>query len=347
MFANNLSTDYTDKIYMEPALVYLNLVIVVIATVVVVANGVAVVVLMRCTRIPFQTKYISISLITSDALVAFVLIVYQVEIFMFDANTDVTQSLRDVTVGMVHGVNWCSLTFLSVDRAIALKANLRYTELITRRTINTILLCIWTFYFTMIPALTFHGFQTVCFPHIDENCDTIEATKVANSVVVFPLVMFGAAITCTNTYVYRIAQRHARQIADIQRSAFDRGLIHPDNAMSERQFSATKAVVSIVLAFILLHVPLLIHHILDLFIPDQRMMAPRRLYLFFAYSLNQLSSFVNLTLYAGKFLEFKMHLYLFLGKCCNRFNKRAQDIRVDVFNIVVSSDSTHRTHVEQ
>ena len=43
--------------------------------------------------------------------------------------------------------------------------------------------------------------------------------------------MFGEAIICTNTYVYRITQRHARQIVDIQRSAFDRILIHPDNAV--------------------------------------------------------------------------------------------------------------------
>ena len=347
MYAGNISTGYVEDIYVQPAIVFLNMVIVVIATTVVVGNGVAVVVLMRCTRIPFQTKYISISLISSDALVAFVLIVNQVVIFMFGVSTDLTHSLRDVTVGMVHGVNWCSVTFLSVDRAIALKANLRYAELVTRRTINTILLCIWTFYFTMIPALTLYGFKTACDPHIDGNCVFLEETKEARSLIVMPLVMFGAAIICTNTYVYRVAQRHARQIADIQRSAFDRGLIHPDNAMSERQFSAAKAVVSIVLAFILLHAPLVIHHLMMLVLPDQRLEVPRRVYYFFAYSLNQLSSFVNLTLYAGKFMEFKMHLYLLLGKCCNRFNKRAQEIRVDVFNIVVSSESTNRTHVEQ
>ena len=69
-----------------------------------------------------------------------------------------------VTVGMMYGVNWCSVTFLSVDRAIALKANLRYAELVTRRTINTIL-CIWIFYFTMIPSLMLYGFITACDPH--------------------------------------------------------------------------------------------------------------------------------------------------------------------------------------
>jgi len=49
------------------------------------------------------------------------------------------------------------------------------------------------------------------------NCDTTEATKVVNLVIVLPLFMFGVVIICTNTYVYRVAQRHARQIADIQR----------------------------------------------------------------------------------------------------------------------------------
>ena len=144
----------------------------------------------------------------------------------------------------------------------------------------------------------------------------MEKTKEARSVIMLPLVMFGAAIICTNTYEYRIAQRHARQIADIQTRAFDRGLIHPDNAMSERQFSAAKTVVSIVLAFILLHVPLVIHHLKMLVSSDQSEQVSSRLYFFYAYVLNQLSSFVNLTLYAGKFREFKMHLYLVLGKTC-------------------------------
>ena len=112
----------------------------------------------------------------------------------------------------------------------------------------------------------------------------MEKTKEARSVIMLPLVMFGAAIICTNTYVYRVAQRHARQIADIQRSAFDRGLIHPDNAMSERQFSAAKAVVSIVLAFILLHAPLVIHHLMMLVSSDQSEQVSSRL--FYAYVLN-------------------------------------------------------------
>ena len=73
--ADNVSTYYVNEIYVQPAIVYLNIVIVVIATLVVVGNGIAVIVLMRCTRIPFQTKYISISLISSDALDAFVLVV--------------------------------------------------------------------------------------------------------------------------------------------------------------------------------------------------------------------------------------------------------------------------------
>ena len=75
MYAGNISTGYVEDIYVQPAIVYLNIVIVVIATLVVVGNGIAVIVLMRCTRIPFQTKYISISLISSDALDAFVLVV--------------------------------------------------------------------------------------------------------------------------------------------------------------------------------------------------------------------------------------------------------------------------------
>ena len=74
MFVNNVSTCYADEISAEAALLNLHMVVVVIAALAVIGNGVALVVLMRCKRIPFQTKYISISVISSDALGAFVLI---------------------------------------------------------------------------------------------------------------------------------------------------------------------------------------------------------------------------------------------------------------------------------
>jgi len=102
MSGNNVSTNITDEIYAEPALEYLDIVVVVMPALAVVGNGIAVVVLMRCKRIPFQTKYISISLIYSDTLGAFVLIVYQVVTYMFGVNTDVIKILKNVTVGMMY-----------------------------------------------------------------------------------------------------------------------------------------------------------------------------------------------------------------------------------------------------
>ena len=68
MSVNNVSTDYGDEIYAEPSLEYIDIVVVAMPALAVVGNGVAVVVLMICKRIPFQIKYIFINLISSDAL---------------------------------------------------------------------------------------------------------------------------------------------------------------------------------------------------------------------------------------------------------------------------------------
>ena len=68
MSVNNVSTDYGDEIYAEPSLEYIDIVVVAMPALAVVGNGVTVVVLMICKRIPFQTKYIFINLISSDAL---------------------------------------------------------------------------------------------------------------------------------------------------------------------------------------------------------------------------------------------------------------------------------------
>ena len=56
MSVNNVSTDYGDEIYAEPSLEYIDIVVVAMPALAVVGNGVTVVVLMICKRIPFQNQ---------------------------------------------------------------------------------------------------------------------------------------------------------------------------------------------------------------------------------------------------------------------------------------------------
>ena len=335
----NVSGNFTDEMDFSPTTMLINIICTTVALIICIGNISATVVLNRCTGIPFQPKNISISFILSDAVGALVLVLFQVVIFIFGIQTSLMWNLRSATVGFMHSISWCSVTALSLDRAIALKANLRYAELVTQRTINVTLLCIWLLNLTILPVVTVYGFVSTCSFRIDMHCDVWVATEHVRLLMLSLLVIFGIVVVVSSTYVLQIARRHKRQITNIKCNG---KITSPDNLISENQFSVTKAVITIVVTFVILHGPVFTHYILGVFKPDGRDEVPRRMFYFFSYTMVQISSFVNLLLYTGKFVEFKYHLYKLFGQLCGVFARRADDMRVNVYNIVVSEESYNK-----
>lgn len=300
----------------------------------------AVAIIRRCTRIPFQTQKLSISFILSDALGSVVFLFHQIVIFIFGISTDLTHNTRIVSLGMLLSIGWFSLAALALDRAIALSSNLRYATLIRRRTVNVTILFIWTFHFISIPSIFAFGLMTVCDMRIDGYCDIWRATKPARVFKIFLLVIVAFIVVGANAYVFRIARRHKRQIADIKNACFTGKRINP---ISENQFSASQAVFTIGLAFIVLHAPIVIHLVILENSVHVRRHEHRRLFHAFSFICMQINSFISLRLYAGKFKEFKMHAYSFFGRFIKSYAKKSEDLRVDVYNIVVSSELAHKS----
>lgn len=302
----------------------------------------AIMIIKKCSRIPFQTQLLSINFIFSDSIGALAFIVNQCIILVFGINNDLTQNMRIVTVGTMFSVSLFSIGVLSFDRAFALKAHLRYSTMIRRRTIGFVIVFIWAFHLTWAPLSLLFGFKTKCNFQFNDNCDIWEATYPFRFSLMVLLVVVVFFVVSSNVYVYRIARHHERQIADVRNFTFKRSLVTSISIISERQFTATKAVFKIVMAFILLHGPTIIHHFVFESNVEGREDLPRRLLYGVSYFCIQISSFLNLLLYAGKFKEFKMHLYLFIGKYCTRYSRKADILKVDIYNIMVYTDSSKK-----
>ena len=323
------------EVILQPLILVLNVVSPLISVMVVAVNLVSIIVLMRCKRMPFQTRNISISFMLSDALGGLVLILIQVVIHGFGISTELMITLRTCLVGVFQAVSWCSVAALSIDRAVALKANLRYAMLVTRTTIIKVIISIWACWLFLLPLVIVAGIVQACDE--DSTCSAWTGTQAARSTITVLMVVVGAVVVVSNAYVHKVARHHERQIAKTNTSKGNH--TNPESRISERQFSATKAVATIVLMYSILHTPMVANHLVLGFYQNVRDSAPRRFYNFVAYTLIQVNTFINLSLYAGKFKEYKMQLYLLLGKCCKPYDRRAQRLRVDVYNIVVSNES--------
>lgn len=322
---------------LSPLMTYINYACVFVAGVIFVSDMFAIMLMMRCTRIPFQAKKLSMNFMFSDALGALVFLINQVIIFIFGINTDLTHNFRIVTVGMMMNISCFAVAALAIDRAIALKANLRYSAFVRSKTIDKAIVFIWIFHFVTITGLMVYGLKKTCNLQLDETCDAWAATKMTRFFKFSLLVIAGIVITVSYVYIHTIARRHQRQITSLRNAIFKGNNVNPDCTISERQFQTTKAVIIIVLAFILLHIPMIIH----LFILEsnvgRRNETPRRMFHAFSYACIQINSFVSLKLYVGKFKEFKLRLYQILGRCFGRYAKEAELLRVHVYNITISS----------
>jgi len=325
---------------MSTLIVVLNYATGVIALFIFIGDVFAIYIMKKCKRIPFQIKYLSISYILSDATGALVFVINQVVILMFMMSTDLTHNIRIVSVGIMLSVSWFSVAALSMDRAVGLKVNLRYATMVRRKTINITISIIWMFHIITMPFVMIYGFKTACNLIMDEHCNPWAATKLVRFYIMVLLLIVGFLVVGSNAYVHRIARRHERQIADIKKSAFTGRCINPDSPISERQLSATKAILSIIVSFVLFHAPIIIHLLVLESNIHARHELPRRLFHVFSFACIQINSFVNLFLYFGKFKEFKFQLYLVLGGIFKSFSEVAERQRVDVYNIVVSNDST-------
>ncbi|XP_053398051.1 uncharacterized protein LOC128556566 [Mercenaria mercenaria] len=141
-----------------------------------------------------------------------------------------------------------------------------------------------------------------------------------------------------NVIVYKVARRHAIQIDALKQTASSDKMRYPDS-VSERQYAAIIVFVKIVTAILCLQTPIIVTMIISTSYPDLRDQTPMRVFRSLAYLCFLINSFVNLYMYIWKLKECEMNLYYMLAKFFKQYKSRAEVLRLEVYNIVVSSQA--------
>jgi uncharacterized membrane protein YjgN (DUF898 family) len=152
------------------------------------------------------------------------------------------------------------------------------------------------------------------------------------------LIFYEIVLAVSYVIIHGIASRHARDMI-ASNMAYNGQTHHNPESLTSRQFAATKVIIKIVLSFMLLHAPVVIHLIVSESNTSIRHERFRRIFHFLSYVCIQINSFISLRLYVFKFDECKLHLYLMLSCISKKYESKVEKLRVDVYDIVVYTKS--------
>ena len=140
----------------------INYVLLLLSLVIALMELVAVSVLQRCNRIPACSRIFSMSYFLSDAVGSLVFAVHQVMIFIFGLNDDIVLNSRIVLVGTMMAVSWASVAFMSLDRVVAIKINLKYNLYSSKFKIYLLVSFIWIVNIAIIAVAIVIGLRYNC-----------------------------------------------------------------------------------------------------------------------------------------------------------------------------------------
>ena len=302
---------------------------------------VAVFLLQRCKKVPAFSRILSTSFILGDAAGALVFAIHQIIIFIFGINNDTMLSSRVLSVGAMLTVCWASVAFMSIERVVALKINIKYNLYTSKLRIYLLVSFIWIVNILIVTVAVITGFHFHCNLENDV-CDIWESSKAGRFVMMSLLIFYECILLVSYIIIHGIASRHARSMQAPNMITYGRSQNNPES-LTNVQYTATKAILKIVLAFMLLHAPIVIHLIIFESNTNLRNDRIRRVFHAISYSCIQINSFVSMHLYVAKIDEFKLKFYLILSRFVKKYETKAEDLRFKVYDIVVSTKVSRST----
>ena len=314
----------------------LNIILTLVCIIIVCCDIIAILVMRRCKRVPYQCLHLSISYLSSEIVELLLFVIHELLIFGFDLNTDILFNSRITTVAIMHCISSASMAAIILERVFALKANLKYTLALKRIKIHLIIAVIWlthimvTFFVVSI-SFHYHCNWTIA------NCDFTEVNKIAKYCFLILTILYDVIMVLANAIVYKIARQHAIQIDAMQQAAATKGTSNYPDTVSERQYASIVVFVKIVTIYVLFQVPIVFAMLIGTNFPEIRDKTPLRMLRSIGYFLFLLNSFLNLYFYIIKIKECRMVLFFMLGKVSKKYEHKANVIRLEVFDIVVYS----------
>ena len=332
-----INTAQTGTLPHHPVSTYIsNIILTLMCIIIVCCDVIAILVMRRCKRVPYQCLNLSISYLSSEIVGLLLFVIHELLIFGFDFNTDILFNSRITTVAIMHCISSASMAAIILERVFALKANLKYTLALKRIKIHLIIAVIWLTHIIVTVFVVSISFHYQCNWTI-ANCDFAEVNKIAKYCFLILTIFYDVIMVFANTIVYKIARQHAIQIDAMKQTTTTKGTSNYPDTVSERQYASIVVFVKIVTLYVLFQVPMVFAMLIGTNIPEIRHRTPMRMLRSIAYFLFLLNSFLNLYFYIIKIKECRMVWFFMLGKVFKKFKQKANVIRLEVFDIVVYS----------
>ncbi|XP_045206692.2 uncharacterized protein LOC123558921 [Mercenaria mercenaria] len=317
-----------------PLLFVLNYSTLFVSIVIIFCEIAAVFILQRCKRMLPSSRILSTSFILSDAAGAFLFAIHQILILVCGINNDVTHNSRILAVGTMLTVSWASVASMSLERVIALKVNIKYNINASKLKIYLLVSFIWMANVLIVTVAFLLGFQHHCSSALGI-CDLWKASKAGRFAMMSLLIFYEIILVVSYVIIHNIASRHEKNILAPKRT-FGQSKSNPET-LTQRQYAATVTILKIVLAFMLLHAPIVIHLFVFESQVSLRNETLRRIFHALSYLCIQINSFVSVHLYVAKFDECKLYFYLTLSRIFKNYGDQAEELRVKVYDIVLST----------
>lgn len=288
-------------------------------------------ILRRCKKIPRQSLQLYYSYILSDLVGVAQIIVMTVIINGLGLDTEYTYSVRIVSFGVLHNISSASITSIIFERVLTLKAKLKYQQTLKRVNIKFVIISFWTFHVMLALVLIPIRLYKICNFELT-GCDIHEVISTTKYTCGGIMIFYDILLICANISINRVARRHVASIDALTPSDY---IARSNEGVSRRQLATLKIVMYLAASNILLKAPIITVMTISTINPALRDISIMRLFRSLGYLCIQANSFINLYLYIWKMKECRMNLFLILSNIFKNYKEKAENLRIEVFDIPV------------
>ena len=303
-------------------------------------------IVMKCRKLPFSIRYLSIMVLLAFWISAVFNIIISA-VMILRPNRWYYMLVFDIRTFfgvMLLSIMWCTMCILTLERFIAIVFPYQYVRYVTKTALFVAVGVTWSLLPIISVVLVFTGWLNFC-GHYDyiSKCQILEIYRPFRMFILSTLCISFATILGANLKILLKLRQHEREIRALN--------VQPTETTAHDSFVNTPRpsipiILIIVLSFFILQSPYLITIIAFEVRPDLRLQKWRVYLQTVSYFCHELNTYLTVYLYIWRFPECKMHFYKMLSKISERFAGKAEALRLHVFNIVTFERKSHAVSSE-
>ena len=297
--------------------------------------SVALNIMLRCKKLKFSVRFLSAMVLIAFLSYAVLHIIFSA-IVLFGSTGFYRKLFFDhqSCISTVFlSVLWSSMCVLTLERFVAIIYPFHYVKIVTKRTVYITTCLIWAFNIIVPSVLVIIGWINVCGN--DGNIFTCNIFGILKPLRIFASVILSISFVTTIAVYCKIFLK----LRQYERETKALNANSSSNTDIAQAFNTT--ILIIVFSFLILQFPYLVMSTMFELKPHLKHQKWRVYLQTTCYICHELNTFVTLYLYIWRFPECRMHFYNMISKINNKYRQRAEELRLEVFNIVTFEKSNH------